>query len=394
MKRTTIALLAIAFIASACGYQGADAQSTGAGNGRFYTDPASMLSGSGTTANPIASTLSVTSPIAGTGSAGSPVAYNLTATGGYFGTGIDGACNFDGVNSVLGIAPSPCCGGLQIYSLTRDINCTTLDVQNDVLVYGSYRVTASVSIDLHSRGWIGNSGNDASGNVAGGTRTAGSLCGGGAGATGGTGVGPNGTGGSSNMPRGFPSTAGGTGAGGAGVSAGGSAGSFGALFAASAGDLHATGFTAISTRTLNKTQMGSTCGVGGGAGGGGGVAGRLGGGSGSGAGMLVVAAPTIIGGIGEAASQSNCNVSGTTWNLCLGVLSVHGGGGGNGTNSATATGGGGGGSGGILMVVYAYGDMPGYEIFGGKGGTPGSGGGSNGAEGKTGLLIKFKVGDQ
>lgn len=402
MRKLALILIAL----TACNLeltQPAEGQSaTSIGLTRVMTS-GSPMSGSGTTANPLDMLLSVTSPITGTGSNGSPLAYGLNATGSYFGDGRDGAINFDGTTTITGtdmsLAPSNCCfaGPPQgkIYTLTRDIHATTIDVQEGVLVYGPYRVLATTSINLHYNssttygGWIGHSGNDAALNVAGGATGQGTLCGAPAGAAGATGVGGTGGASISPRPRGMGANGGDTGAGGAGVSAGGAAGAQGANFLAQNGDIHGTAFEAINMRTARDSTMSLPGGGGsGGGGGGGGGAGRPGGGGGSGGGCMVVASPTITGLRTEADALANCSSAVT----CLGVLSVHGGHGGDGTASAgTATGGGGAGQGGILVVINGTGVRPGYEIFGGHGGTA-TNGGVNGKAGRDGLLIYMNVG--
>ena len=400
MKRTTIALLAIvALISGACGYQSVDADPVGSIGISKVTHNGLPLSGSGTTANPLDMHLQVVSPIGGDGSGASPLTYGLNATGGYFGAGTDGALNFDGVSTVLGMVPVNCCfaGPPQgkLYSLTRDIHATTIDVQEGVLVYGPFRVLAKTRIDLHYNaatgygGWIGHSGNDAANNVAGGATSQGSICGAAAGGNGQTGVGSAGGNAGNPRPRGATGTGGGTGAGGAGVSAGGASGSQGTAFLPQNGDIHESAYYAINMRTARDVVVSNSGGGGsGGGGGGGGGAGRPGGGGGSGGGCLVVAAPTITGTRSYADSQANC----TPANTCLGVLSVHGGRAGNGTSSVgTATGGGGGGGGGLLVVVVADGVKPGIEIQGGPGGT-GYNGGANGNDGPMGMMSFWNVG--
>lgn len=56
-----------------------------------------------------------------------------------FGTGADGAVTFDGSTTILGLVPSG-----NIYTMTRDIHCTNITINNGVTIYpAGYRIYAT-----------------------------------------------------------------------------------------------------------------------------------------------------------------------------------------------------------------------------------------------------------
>ena len=74
---------------------------------------------------------------------------------GLFGNGQDGPLHYDGVSTVLGVAPVS-----GTYTLTRDIWPSTMIVDLGVTVTGPYRIIGSVSLELD--GVIQRNGNDGS----------------------------------------------------------------------------------------------------------------------------------------------------------------------------------------------------------------------------------------
>ena len=277
-----------------------------------------------------------------------------------FGTGYLGSLTFDGSSVVAGLTPAG-----NIYTMSRDIYCTYLEVQSGVTLFANgFRVF--VAGDLLNDGTIHNNGNNGStstGGVA--TNSTGPT---GHGTTGGGGavVPGNGTGGTNSI-FGTVSAAGAGSGGNAGAGIGGGPGTnttpsddYGGQFAF---DLFATRISGLLHGSGGFVK------VGGGAGGGGGAAdiGGTGGGAGSGAGTLVIGAISI---------ENN------------GAIEVIGGTGANGV--AGNGGGGGGGQGGNIFFIYRnFTGNPG-DASGGTGGT-GSGTGLNGVNGADGLVIETIV---
>ena len=353
-----------------------------------------------------------------------------TGAGGfaYGGDGVDGAAVFDGTSTVLGLVPSS-----STYTLTRDLNCTTITVASGVTVKtANYAIFATVSVTIngtvHNDGQGGNNGGTASSSTGGGGGSAGlrtsnpisadghyqrlyGVNAGGAGGNGGTAAGVQAAAPSNGQSTSVSTALDFTGVAGANGSAGGkggtgTSGGGGALRAGGAGGsvsgptnvqtgrnavIAASGIawnanTPHAVYPSNGTNGGATGGGGGGgdgtnSGGGGGG----GGGEGGSAGVVGIFAPSIV--IGA-----------------TGIVRANGGNGGNGGNGKTPTtgncGGGGGGAGGpggiggIVWLVYGTLSNSGtVQAAGGAGGTKGlkgspSGTGTNdaadGADGPTG----------
>lgn len=296
----------------------------------------------------------------------------------FYGSGVDGALNFDGFATVLGMAPAA-----NVYTLSRDIFATTIAISSGVtLKSNGFRIFAQTSLAFgSSTAKITNNGTTSStagggggggigGGVAGGainsigdgTNTMDGGLGGNSANTGAAGVG------AAWNPQGF------TGAGGAGGTGAVAGGAGGAVNASPASNGGGWGLTEIlSFRVLNQPVSGRfDCGTGGG-GGGGGTAAAAGGGGGGG-GCVFVAAPSITG---------------------AGAITATGGNGANGANGTVGGGGGGGGGGGLIVLVTSTATAPTYttSVAGGTGGTHGTGGAPvNGTAGAAGKVITLDPG--
>lgn len=373
---------ALVYLLSGCEWQRSDAQAVGPTGLSRVNHSGGILSGSGTTANPLTVTISETTPLSGAGTTASPIVYGLSPMGGYFGDGSDGACSFDGTTTPVAGATGAASAPYYFYTMQRDIQCTTISItgSNTILYTQSYRVLARDSITINVGATsqpfaIYNGGVPASTVTAGAARIRGSTCAGGAGGAsqGSGGVGAVGTGATaSGQTRCHPRSGGGTGAGGAGVNAGGAAPSTGSTASAANGDIVASAWNAISLRFPGNAAYGQTCGAGGSSGGGGGTAGRRGGAGGGGGAGLIVAAPTIIATSGDIGGQ--------------------GGGGGDALSGGAAAGGGGGGEGSLVVVVTADNTAQTVNINndGGAGGL-GAVGGANGQQGANGCAIRWSL---
>jgi hypothetical protein len=109
---------------------------------------------------------------------------NATASGvaANYGDGTDGAVTFDGTTTILGFVPSS-----SIYTLTRDIFCTTITVNSGVTVKtGSFRLFANSAVVCN--GTIENLGNDGANGSVGGAAVGNAHGGVGAGGVGGVAV--------------------------------------------------------------------------------------------------------------------------------------------------------------------------------------------------------------
>jgi hypothetical protein len=289
-----------------------------------------------------------------------------------FGTGPDGALVFDGVATILGMAPAG-----SVYTLTRDIMPSSMVVNPGVTIL-THNWAIFVQGTLTNNGTISNNGANAVATVAGAGISAGrfpsTLAGGNAGSAAG--------GNSLAVP--FPYA---TASQALGISGG--AGTSGSTFGGAAGGGNAAGPTAggnggsvtpdSSKRGADFTYLmqgenffsGITYSFG--SGGGGGAGGVQGGGGGAGAGELFIAAQQIAG-VG-------------------GVIQARGGNGGNGNNAGNNGGGGGGGGGGMVVLVYFTMSGQTVDANGGALGTPGTspGNGFNGGTGGNGVVARFNL---
>lgn len=305
-------------------------------------------------------------------------------------TGSDGALVFDGSSTVLGIVPGSNVNfpsyGTNVYSLTRDIYPTTIQIDAGVLVHtNGFRIMgtghATVNGDVGSPGGAGANATSGAGGAGGAGTSAQVLAGRNAGGNGGSAAGGN----SAQAPRDFLSgvntggaspgaTAGqngsglGRGGGGGGSNGGVTSGFSGGTVtnaAAAEGSIDNL-IQAISARQITTPSNRYTPGTGGGGGAnGGGV--KFGGGGGGSGGVVVFTAKSFSG---------------------SGTVRAQGGAGGLGNGGG---GSGGGGAGGIIVLVNCTGGYPTTDVSGGAGGAATSSGGAGG-NGGAGIVKQFKVG--
>lgn len=277
-----------------------------------------------------------------------------------FGSGADGAVTLDGT-----VAPSWASKAGSVYTLTRDVQLTSLTVNSGVtLRTANFRVFCQGT--LSGAGTIDNSGSLASGSSAGTNAASGSLTAGRAGGAGGTGVsGPGGAGG--NSAAGTAGGAGGTGTSGA-AGAGGSPAN--ATAAQAVSSILVTPYPMLSgvtvfggTAAVSASNWGS-----GGGGGGSDSSSNAGGGGGAGGGVVAIFAYAVT---------------------FTGTISATGGNGG--TAAAGNAGGGGGGGGGLIFTVTLA--APSVTITNINGGASGSGHGTgtSGSPGGTGSIVSLVV---
>lgn len=241
---------------------------------------------------------------------------------GHFGDGSDGTVVFDGVATVLGLAPST-----GIYTLTRDIYPANMTVAlAATIITGSFRIFVRGVLTVN--GTIENNGGAGAAPTAGVAVTAQTLGGSFAGGLGhAAGAGSPGTAATTSI--GGAGGAGGAGTGGAGA---GIAGTVTAPSAAQGGPPHALPFATMGQALGNGGLTLLKGGAGGGAGGDDGTG--AGGGGGGGGGVVMVAAYSLQFG-------------------ASGVVEALGGAGhAGGSSGGTNCGGGGGGGGGGLILVY------------------------------------------
>jgi len=285
---------------------------------------------------------------------------------GFYGGGSDGALNFDGAATVLGMVPS---GG--VYTFSREVFATDVTVGSGVrLALASTCLYVSGTLTgTDATSFISANGNNASGSNAGGAQSGGApyhftSAAGGVGRTATSGAGSNGTG--TN-----PSPCGSGGAGGAaGVNAGGTAGAV-TVASDARGGSRALDWVLRKCRYFDGSAF---VGPQGGAGGGGGglthtIGTGAGGGGGGGARAAVVFARALAG---------------------TGFIEANGGTGGNSTAAGGDVGGGGGGGGGGAAILVTSSPSSSWTVRanGGAFGT-GAGGGANGAAGAAGLDLTF-----
>lgn len=342
---------------------------------------------------------------AGTGISIDPSTYTIsssvtsTVPALFFGTGGDGACNFDGVATVLGIAPSG-----STYTLTRNIYCSSITVgagvtvdPNGYVIRDSGALTfaaASSHIAFLANAGVQGAGN--AGGAGGAAKGGGSWLGqassvAGVGCCGGGAVGNDGSS-SVNSVRPCAAAAavasGGTpaqcqgGPGGSGSTAGGKGGAVSML---SNMDINGVDLydivVAMDGRSPNGTTWGGTSAGGSGVNGNGAGCGGAGGGGASGGPVVLLAYGPITGpgtveakgGNGGPGQQTGCTGCATGPNIC------------------TATGGGGG-AGGILVEVIGTGSFPSSSVAGGTGGIASPLGPAAGTDGGSGVLIQARAG--
>jgi hypothetical protein len=341
-----------------------------------YVDQSGNLSVTGTVAG---TTITASSSFSGSGAGLTslpatqltglvPVASIPTLNSFVYGDGNDGAVTFaDDATDHVGSTHTGSAGAY-VYTLTRDIFCTSLTVNATVTLRpANFRVFCTGTLTnngtISAAGGAGGNGSGAAGGTGGataeptGTYSAVSGTVGGAGGRNGAGAGGTAQG----ATTGYGAAGGG---GGAGTNAGGTGGSAPAAPAASAGSLRALP-QIVAPATLYTTTRWTL--AGGGGGGGGSSATTAGGGGGGGGGAAIfIAAKTIT---------NNTNIT------------AAGGNGGNGGGTAGNAGGGGGGGGGVIVLIYSAITLGTVTVAGGTHGTP-FGAGVNGTDGGAGTLIK------
>lgn len=324
---------------------------------------------------------------------------------GFFGDASDGSANFDGVATVLGIAPAAITaygsiGSVKRYILTRDMHFDDLTVAAGVLLITNYRVfVRGTLIGPGSgvayigypgvNGAVGGAGTPGAGGSAGAAGTLAAQVPGGAGGTTGSGVASGGTV-QSFGPPGYSNTGGGAGAagtngtaggtgkgggGGGGTTATGAAGGAMTIVADSEGSLSNL-VQALQGRTQFATNRYSG-GSGGGGGGGTAVGNGTGGGGGGGGGNCIVCAREIT----NAARVTLLSTGGNGGNAYQGAV----------TGGQKCGGGGGGGAGWIVCVI-GTGSFPVTLYTGGIGGAANPAGGGIGGAGGDGYARLFRVG--
>lgn len=296
-------------------------------------------------------------------------AVTLPNFGGVFGDGSDGALNFDGTTTILGIAPST-----GVYTLNRDIFATTIQVgggaTTTTIITNGWRIFHQGACTIAANGSVSAAGISATlgsnQHTAGGGTGSGTLGGGRSGSAGVASGSANPGTGSSGVATGSP--------GGGGI---GSSGTGGASIGASAGTATVwlkTPEPVLATALFNSSGIGRVDGGGGGSGGGGDGT-NFGGGGGGGGGVVA-----FLG-----------------WSLVNnGTITAAGGNGGTPTVVATngGCGGGGGGAGG-LVLIYTLSAVTGsgsISVAGGTGGTKvtnGTGTAANGSNGTIGNTVQI-----
>lgn len=321
--------------------------------------------------------------LTGNGSQSTPLGIAGTGTiSQWIGDGSDGALDYDGVATVLGVAPTVDVIGATVYVLTRDIQASSIVIASGITVKsGAFRVFCTGLIDgTDGTGAISAHGGDSVGRIGGDTWGPSSGfygTGNDAGGFGGSNGTGDGTSGNTEVEAIVPSTtaaapgANATGqcsGGGGGSAPGQTGGSGGAVARAAAPNGALTLLAFMTARPENGLTTTFTAGAGGGSGAvantGSGIS--SGGGAGGGGGWLYIGALHIA-------------------NL---LISVRGGQGGPGiqipASTGSAAGGGGGGGGGVVEVVTGTFTTSTISVAGGIGGA-GAGGGGNGGNGSPGV---------
>lgn len=299
-------------------------------------------------------------------------------------TELDGSADFDGVNVVLGLAPST-----GVYTLTSNIICSTITIRSGVRVVTAQYTVWAQTLLIEAGGFLSYNGNNATGRTAGAVITAAGhlYFGGGAGAAGNT----RATTGSSPGVASAAVTNSVCGAGGAGGTTGVAGGASGAVTALSADQIRIVKGVWHANRNWRLGPIGA-----------GTAFGTYNGGAGGGSGAITL-------NNGAASSDAGAGGSGggvVAFRVGLlanyGTISANGGNGSNGVLNAAVTsggvGGGGGGSGGlvhgIVDVVESLGTIT------ADGGTGGSGfeigvsyPNKNGVNGSAGIVAVFLNGE-
>lgn len=297
-----------------------------------------------------------------------PVANGINSLLAYFGDGSDGAINFDGSTTVLGLAPSS-----GVYTLTRDIYLADGSQVSGTakIATANYRIYCRGTLTIGTTANINNDGNNAS-TITGGVAvpsgtlqlTAAGRSGGlGSAGTAGVGVanGLGGTGGAGGASSGGPGIGGGAAAGNVTVAVG---------FAPRDRNTWFQGFGPLAFLTSTTIWTGGSSGASGSA-----AASSTGGGSGSGGGIVYIAAFELI-------------INGT--------ITAKGGNGGAATGAGTGAGGGAGSGGGALALCYRKKSGTGSTLVaatvcaGGTGGAP-QGAGKTGAAGSVGSVWEMML---
>ena len=289
---------------------------------------------------------------------------------GLYGDGSDGPVDFNGTSTFLGFATTVGVAPNLVYTLIRDIYCTTLDIRATKVVR-----TAGFQVNhtglFTNRGKLHNDGVNAIGSVAGvhiaaeGTLGAARAGGGNGGVTIGLQT-INGTVGAGSGGRNVTGNNGGNG-GGAGAASGGVAG-LGAVPLAIQGDVRGSWF-ATTARLIDGTSANG----GGGGGGGGGIS-------------------TVNSSAGGGGGQSGgaVKVVGQIYDGAGGIISANGGDGVNGTFIGDGiAGGGGGGNGGWVHLWFGLLASWGTETANAGGAGLGANGGLNGIVGGVGRVVKL-----
>jgi hypothetical protein len=305
----------------------------------------------------------------GTGSVSAAPVWVQQNYNGIFGDASDGAVNFDGTTTVLGLVPST-----GVYTLTRDIFCTSLQVGGGgtatTIIANGWRIFCQGTATIAANGTISAAGNAAAtlsnNHGAGGATSTGSLGGGRPGSAGvATGAASSGTV-SAGVATGAPGAGGNGSTGTGGASAGAAPGSGSSWLRLP--------HPVLSTALFNSSAVQRVDGGGGGSGGGGDGT-NFGGGGGGGGGVVAILAWALV---------NN------------GTLTANGGAGGTPTTVATngGVGGGGGGAAG-LVLTYTLSAPTGSgttTVTGGTGGTKatnGSGTAANGGNGANGVALNI-----
>ncbi len=368
------------------GIQGIDGPTgpTGAGGAAStVTGPTGSQGVAGATgptgANGAAST--VTGPTGAQGIAGATGPTGSNASGGFntfAGSGADGVLVYDGVATVLGVAPT---GGGTIYVLTRDIAPLTMTVATGITVKANgWRVFCRGTLTLTGTAKISDSGNPGAANTGGAARAATPFAlatkPGGGNSVAGTNSGPcilgsyvttgNAAHGASGAS---PGQGGGGGNAGAALNPGGVGGSIASLTTA------LNGIPTLDDYQNGQSFFGVLWSTGSGGGGGGnGTSTGAGGGGGAAGGYLFLACDTLAG---------------------SGTIEVKGGNGfAGGADAVDGAGGGAGGGGGLAAIVFRTnaGTVT-ASAAGGTGAAGGSGaaGGEAGGNGATGVINQWNL---
>lgn len=300
-----------------------------------------------------------------------PFKLNLQDSRGEFGDGSDGAVNFDGTSTVLGLVPSA-----GAYTLTRDIFCTSIQVGGGAtattILPSGWRIFCTGTVTIAANGTISANGASASGTNNGTNGPAGPVAALGGGRPGGNGTTTNGNAGTASTGVGTGSSGGG----GNGLQPPSTTTTGAASSAAPSSGVGwlRTPFSVLATALFNTSAVNRIDGGSGGASGGGDGTNK-GGGGGAGGGVIAIFAQLIV---------NN------------GTISAIGGNGGSPTTVVAngGCGGGGGGAGGLILLytILAITGSGSRTVAGGSGGTAvtnGTGTAANGTAGSAGTSLNI-----